>query len=72
MTSVAAIEIVYNNLFLNIDSSLVRLGVISIMGDLRWLSLCVHLGLDLLAVLHLRFLPRFLLRSYARILSSSV
>ncbi|CAL6087217.1 Hypothetical_protein [Hexamita inflata] len=46
-------EIVLNN-FWNIDSSLVRLDVICILGDLIWLSLC--LGLDLLAVLYLRFL----------------
>ncbi|CAL5988532.1 Hypothetical_protein [Hexamita inflata] len=71
-TSVVAIEIVHNNLFLNINCTLVRLGVICILGDLRWLSLCVHLGLDLLAMLHLRFLPRFLFRFYASILCSSV
>ncbi|CAL6006620.1 Hypothetical_protein [Hexamita inflata] len=71
-TSVVAIEIAHNNLFLNINCTLVRLGVICILGDLRWLSLCVHLSLDLLAMLHLRFLPRFLLRFYASVLCSSV
>ncbi|CAL6094779.1 Hypothetical_protein [Hexamita inflata] len=62
-TSVVAIEIVHNNLFLNIDSSLVRLAVICILGEVvefmcsSWLGSLGYAALEIFAQVSSQVLP---------------